>query len=379
MKVITAMEDNGPMRSADQLVSEGIKQLTPYVPGKPLEELEREAGITGAIKMASNENPLGPSPRALEAIRQTLASIHRYPDASCYALKQKLSQELGIVPECIVPVNGSNEILELSVKAFLRPGDETIVPEPSFSLYAKFTQIMDAVPVKVPLKDYHLDLENMLRHVSAKTRIIFVNNPNNPTGTVVSRHVFDEFLNAIPEHVIIILDEAYREFVTTPDTPHGEDYLAGPRWVITMRTFSKAYGLAGLRIGYGIAAPELTRFLNKIRQPFNVNLLAQIAASAALDDQVHVQQTLAAVADGLRYFYQELDRAGIPYIPTQANYLMIRVNTSGDAVYQAMLREGVIIRPLTSFGYPDYIRINMGTLEENKRCMAALQKILGDG
>ena len=364
------------MQDPKRLVHKGIQELTPYVPGKPLEELEREYGITGAIKMASNENPLGPSPKALEAIKNILSSLHRYPDAGAFELKQKLSKKFHYSTQSILPVNGSNEILELSMKAFLRPGEETLMPDPSFSLYAKFTSAMAGIPVKVPLKDFTVDLEGILKRVTPKTRIIFINNPNNPTGTAITKQAFSHFLESVPDDVIVILDEAYREFVTTPDSPRGEDYIDGPRWVVAMRTFSKAYGLAGLRIGYGLASPHIIQLLNKVRQPFNVNLPAQAAAVAALDDSDHFNKTLSTVSDGLTYFYHELGALGIPYIPSQANYFMIHVGTDCDGVYEAMLRQGVIIRPLTSFGYKDYIRISIGTPEENARCLAVLKEVL---
>lgn len=364
------------MKDPTRLVHKGIQQLTPYVPGKPIEELEREYGITGAIKMASNENPLGPSPKAVAAIKDTLASLHRYPDADAFDLKQKLTEKFGYPRESILPVNGSNEILELCMKAFLRSGEETLMPDPSFSLYAKFTSAMGGIPVKVPLNDFTVDLKAMQEQVTSKTRIIFINNPNNPTGTTITKESFDTLLKAIPEDVIVILDEAYREFVTTPDSPCGEHYIDSPRWVITMRTFSKAYGLAGLRIGYGLASPGIIQLLNKVRQPFNVNLPAQTAALAALDDDDHYHKTMTTVSDGLTYFYEELDKLDIPYIPTQANYFMVHVRKSCDDVYEAMLRQGVIIRPLTSFGYNDYIRITVGTPKENARCLAVLKDVL---
>jgi len=364
------------MKDPLALVSKGIQQLTPYVPGKPIAELEREYGITGAIKMASNENPLGPSPRAVAEITKALWSLHRYPDANSFDLKQRLMQKFGYPPACIVPVNGSNEILELSLKAFLRPGQETIMPAPSFSLYQKFTLIMDAVPVKVPLQNFQVDLAGILERVTEKTRIIFINNPNNPTGTIVSKQAFDRFLEALPEDVIVILDEAYREFVTDPDTPHGEDYLDGPPWVITMRTFSKAYGLAGLRIGYGLAAPAIAELLHKVRQPFNINSLGQIGACAALDDTGHYEKTVATVAEGMHFLCEECRKAGMGYIPSQANYFMIQLGRDCEEVYEAMLRQGVIIRPLTSFGYHDYIRVSIGKPEENVRCLSALKNCL---
>ncbi|MFH0811659.1 MAG: histidinol-phosphate transaminase [Pseudomonadota bacterium] len=364
------------MRNINNLVSKGIKQITPYIPGKPLEELEREYGVLNAIKMASNENPLGPSPKAIEAIKNYLHSLHRYPDANCFLLKEMLSKKLGIPPACIVPANGSNEIIELSLKAFLRPDYEVIIPEPTFSLYAKFTQALDGIPVNVPLKDFGIDLEAVRKKIGPKTRIIFINNPNNPTGTIIKKREFEAFLYALPEDIVVIVDEAYGEFASDPDFPQGKQYLDGPRWIITLRTFSKAYGLAGLRIGYGLAPKELTHYLNKIRQPFNVNSLAQVAACAALTDDEHYQKTLSVVSTGRSYLYRELDQLNVQYIPTQANFLMVRVNQDCTQVYEAMLKQGVIIRPLSSFGYHDYIRVSVGTPEENERFITTFQKIL---
>jgi len=367
------------MLDSSLLVSEGIKKLTPYVPGKPLEDLERELGIVGAIKMASNENPLGPSPIALEAIRNTLINIHRYPDADCRLLKSKLSEKFGVSESCIIPGNGSNETIELSIRAFLKPGDEVIVPAPSFSLYSKLTLAADGIPVAAPLKDFTIDLEAIQEMITPKTKIIFINNPNNPTGTIIRKRAFEDFLRTIPETIITIVDEAYGEFITAEDTLHGVDYVAGPRWIITLRTFSKAYGLAGLRIGYGIAPEELIKYLNKVRQPFNVNSLGLVGACAALDDGVHLSKTLQLVSDGLEFLYRELDRLGIPYIRSQSNFLMFFVGKRCSQVYDALLRQGVIVRPLASFGYHEHIRVTVGTAQENDRFIKMLEKSLRDG
>jgi histidinol-phosphate aminotransferase len=364
------------MVSADCLVSEGIKQITPYIPGKPIEELEKEYGVRGAIKMASNENPLGPSPKAIEAIKNCLSTIHRYPDANSILLKEQLSKKLGIPQECIIPSNGSNEILELVSKVFLKPGHEVIIPEPTFSLYAKFTQAMDGTPIRVPLKSFSIDLRAVLEKISPRTKIIFINNPNNPTGTIIKKGEFEEFLNNIPENIIIVLDEAYGEFVETSDFPHGKNYLDAQRWIITLRTFSKVYGLAGLRIGYGLASQELTHYLNKVRQPFNVNSLAQVAALAALEDNEHFEKTLQIVSDGRKYLYQQLDRLSIKYIPSQSNFIMICLGQKCPRLYDSLLRMGVIVRPLASFGFPEYIRFSIGTPEENKRFIETLKKAL---
>jgi histidinol-phosphate aminotransferase len=362
------------MIPVDRLVSEGVKQITPYIPGKPIEELEKEYGVRDAIKMASNENPLGPSPKAIEAIKNCLSTIHRYPDANSLLLKEQLSKKLGVPQDCIIPSNGSNEILELLSKVFLRPGQEVIIPEPTFSLYAKFTQAMDGTPIRVPLKNFSIDLHAVLKKISPRTKIIFINNPNNPTGTIVKKGEFEEFLNNIPEDIIIVLDEAYAEFVENSDFPHGKNYLDARRWIITLRTFSKVYGLAGLRIGYGLASQALTHYLNKVRQPFNVNSLAQVAALAALGDNEHFDKTLRIVSDGRKYLYPQLDQLSVKYIPTQSNFIMIYLGEKCPGIYDALLRMGVIVRPLASFGFPEYIRLSIGTPEENKRFIKTLKK-----
>ena len=362
------------MISAESLVSEGVKQITPYVPGKPIEEIEKEYGVSGAIKMASNENPLGPSPKAIEAIKNCLNTLHRYPDANSFLLKEQLSKKLGIPQGCIIPSNGSNEILELLSKVFLRPGHEVIIPEPTFSLYAKFTQAMDGIPIRVPLKSFCIDLRTVLEKISPRTKIIFINNPNNPTGTIIKKEEFEEFINYIPENIIIVLDEAYAEFVETSDFPHGKNYLDAQRWIIVLRTFSKVYGLAGLRIGYGLAPQELTHYLNKVRQPFNVNSLAQVAALAALEDNEHFEKTLQIVSEGRQYLYQQLQNLGVKYITSQSNFIMIYLGEKCPRMYEFLLRMGIIVRPLTSFGFPEHIRLSIGKPEENKRFIDTLKK-----
>lgn len=366
------------MADASLLVSDSIKHIAPYVPGKPIQDLEREYGITGAIKLASNENPLGPSPRALEAMREMLPLVHQYPDADSRLLKSKLAQRYGIPPECFVPANGSNEIIELTLRVFLRPGGEVIMPEPCFSLYRKFTQAADGIPVPVPLRDFRIDLRAMAEKITAKTRVVFITNPNNPTGTIVAKAQFDQFLRAVPESAVVVLDEAYGEFVSDPDTPLGKDYLQGPPWIITLRTFSKVYGLAGLRIGYGLAARDLTLYINKVRQPFNVSVLAQAAASGALDDEAHLEKTLRVVRDGRAFLAQEFRRLAVDYVPSQSNFIMIHVGTHCDRTYEALLRQGVIVRPLKSFGYPEHLRITVGTPEENRRFISTFRQSLSD-
>lgn len=366
------------MADTSLLVSDSIQHIAPYVPGKPIQDLEREYAITGAIKLASNENPLGPSPRALEAMREILPFVHQYPDADCRLLKEKLAQRYGIPAECFVPSNGSNEMIELVVRVFLRPGGEVIMPEPCFSLYRSFTLAGDGVPVPVPLREFRIDLKSMATKITAKTRVIFVTNPNNPTGTIVDKAQFDEFLSSVPDAAVVVLDEAYGEFVSDPNAPLGKDYLQGPPWIITLRTFSKVYGLAGLRIGYGLAARDLTFYLNKVRQPFNVSALAQAAACGALDDEAHVEKTLRVVREGRAFLEREFQRLGVDYVPSQSNFVMIRVGPQCDRIYEALLRRGVIVRPLKSFGYPEHLRITIGTPEETRRFVSAFEHSLSD-
>ncbi len=360
-------------------VPEHIASLVPYPPGKPIQELEREYGITGSIKLASNENPLGPSPKALEAIRGALGSLHRYPDGSGYYLREKLSERLGVPFGGIVLGNGSNEIIELSIRAFLLPGDEVIMPSPSFMLYKLVVQWMGGKAVHIPLNNLAIDLKKTSEAVTARTKIIFVNNPNNPTGSLISRQAFDAFLDSIPPETIVVLDEAYIEFARDPDTPRGFDYMGrkGP-YVITLRTFSKAYGLAGLRIGYGVMDGFLAECLNKVRQPFNTGALSQVAALAALDDEDFLHRSQNIIWEGLQYLYREVEKLGLNYVPSQANFFLIEVPGDAKRFYEAMLRQGVIVRAMNSYGMDRYIRINAGLPEENERFIRSLAHTLAD-
>jgi histidinol-phosphate aminotransferase len=358
-------------------IPEHIAGLVPYPPGKPLEELEREYGITGSIKLASNENPLGPSPKAVAAMRAALGGLHRYPDGSGYYLRRRLSEKFELPFDGIVLGNGSNEIIDLAIRTFLLPQDEVIVPAPSFLVYKLAVQAMGGKTVSVPLVNFTIDLERVVESITSRTKIIFINNPNNPTGTIIRKAAFDSFLEAIPPHVIVVLDEAYIEFVKDGDTPRGFDYIRRPGpYVIAARTFSKAHGLAGLRIGYGVMEPALANYLHRVRQPFNTGTLSQAAALAALDDEEFLRQTQSTVAEGLAYLYKEIERLGLNTIPTQANFFLIEVPTDAKAIYEAMLRRGVIIRPMNSYGMTRYIRINAGLPEENARFIRALGQTL---
>ena len=358
---------------------EHIAGITPYPPGKPLEELEREYGISDSIKLASNENPLGPSPKAIAAIRECQGGLHRYPDGSGYYLRKRLSGKFDLPFEGILLGNGSNEIIELAIRTFIQPQDEVILPAPSFLLYQLSVQTMGGNAISIPLRDFTLDLERMAEAVTLRTKIIFVNNPNNPTGTIVKKRDFDLFLDRIPPHVIIVLDEAYIEFARDPDTPRGFEYIGrkGP-YLMVLRTFSKVYGLAGLRIGYGVMDPSLADYMNRVRQPFNTGTLSQAAALAALDDEEFLRLTQTTVWNGLDYLYGAIERLGLNYLPSQSNFFIIEVPCDAKKLFEAMLRQGVIIRAMNSYGMARHIRINAGLEVENERFARALGQALGN-
>ncbi|MBI5896675.1 MAG: histidinol-phosphate transaminase [Desulfobacterales bacterium] len=358
-------------------IPEYIYTIPPYVPGKPVEELERELCISGSIKLASNENPLGPSPKALAALGAAAPKLHRYPDGEGFELTQGLARHLKVKPDQIVLGNGSDDLLGMLARVLLQPGDEAIVPDPSFLMYTIVVQSAGAVPVKVPLDQrLAMDLPAMLAKVGPRTRMVFICNPNNPTGTAIGRRAYDDFLAALPERVLVVVDEAYYEFVRDGGCVSGLAYLEAPRTVVTLRTFSKAYGLAGLRVGYGVMDARLAELLNRVRMPFNVNSLGQVAATAALDDSAFLQKTLATVHQGLDFLYAELSKRGLRYFPTQANFFLIDVGRPADEVFQALLRQGVIVRSMRAYGYPTYIRLSVGLPEENLRFLRALDAVL---
>ncbi|MEW6326839.1 MAG: histidinol-phosphate transaminase [Thermodesulfobacteriota bacterium] len=359
------------------LVAEYIQSLVPYPPGKPIEELEREYGVKNSIKLASNENALGPSPKAVEAIKAALGRLHRYPDGSGYYLKKGLGEKLGLSMENIVLGNGSNELIELIVRTFLNPGDEAITSDPTFLVYRKMVQAVGGRNIVVPLKEGSHDLAGIAKAVTARTRLIFLDNPNNPMGTIVAKKAFEQFLKDLPPGVIVVADEAYYDFVTTDSTFCGLDYLDSPYLVITLRTFSKAYGLAGLRIGYGVMKKELSEYINRIRQPFNVNSLAQVGALAALSDEEHLARTKEMVREGLNYLTSEIGRLGYRCLPTQTNFFLIDIKTDGKAVYEKLLRKGVIVRPMHAYKLPGYIRITVGLPAENERFLTAFKEVMG--
>ncbi len=357
-----------------------IKDIVPYPPGKPIEEVERELGISNSIKIASNENPLGPSQKAVKAVMDALKDINRYPDGSGFYLKNKLSRIHGIVPEAIVIGNGSNEIIELIIRTFLQPGDEAIISDPSFLIYSITVKASGAKSIIIKLlPDYSYDIKSILKAITKRTRLIFISNPNNPTGTILKKKDYETLLDSVPDHVVIIDDAAYREFVSSDEYPDGIDYLKEKdRNLIVLRTFSKLYGLAGLRIGYGFTTPEIADYIERVRQPFNVNSLAQAAALGALDDKQFVKRTLSNNKAGLRYLYRMLETMNINFLPTQANFFLVKVSPymSAKQAFESLLRKAVIVRDMTGYGLADYIRINVGTPAENRKFIKEFKELL---
>jgi histidinol-phosphate aminotransferase len=350
-----------------------IAALQPYVPGKPIEELERELGIAGAVKLASNENPLGPSPRAVQAMRAALEGVHRYPDGASFRLREKLAARHRVAPEQLVFGCGADEILELVAKAFLGFGDEAVFAWPSFAMYPIVTRGMGATPVPVPLDaDLVHDLDAMGAAVGPRTRVVLVCNPNNPTGTSVGAAAFDRFVAALPEDVVLLVDEAYVDFARRRDFPDTLAWIERRPGTLSLRTFSKIAGLAGLRVGYAIADRELAGYLERARHPFNVNVLAEVAAVAALDDREHLERTLRTNAEGIESLRRELAALDIETWPSDANFVLAKL---GRDAYERLLREGVIVRPLAGFGMPEHVRITVGLPEENERLLKALRRL----
>ncbi len=356
-----------------------IQNIAPYVPGKPIEELEREYGISDSVKLASNENPLGPSPKALAALDKAVARLHRYPDGAGYELVERLASHLKVKAGEIVLGNGSDDLLGMLARVLLKPGDEVVVPDPSFLMYTIVAQSAGATPVKVSLKQLCIDLDGMLERIGPRTRMVFVCNPNNPTGTIAYRKAFESFLAAVPPHVLVVVDEAYFEFVRDRNAVSGLNYLKAEQTVVTLRTFSKAYGLAGLRVGYGVMPAPLAGYLNRVRMPFNVNSLAQAAAVAALDDVDFLKKTLDTVHQGLDFLYTELGRRGFQAFPSEANFLLIDVQRPADDLFERMLRQGVIVRSMRAYGYPQYIRLSVGRPDDNQRFLTALDRACAPG
>ncbi len=357
-----------------------LDKIKPYVPGKPVEEVERELGLKNVIKMASNENPLGPSLLAVEAMRGNLKKMHIYPDGNCYYLKEKLATRLKVKTDQLIFGNGSDEILSFLTLAYVKEGEEAVMVSPSFSEYDFAMRLMGGIPRQVPLSgpDFNYDLEAVLEAVNEKTRLIFICSPNNPTGSIVKKKELDSFIDRLPENLILVLDQAYIEFASDPEHPAGLDYIEQGKPVILLRTFSKLYGLAGLRIGYGIAPSEIIKDLNRVREPFNVNAMAQAAALAALNDSYHLERSRNLVNESRKQFTEGLEEMGLKPVPDQANFCFIDIKVDSREAFQALMKKGVIVRTGDIFGFPTYIRVTYGTAEQNKRFLAALKEVLAE-
>lgn len=355
-----------------------IAEIKPYVPGKPVEELERELGISDSVKLASNENPLGPSPMALAAIQDDLAhtqhsnSINRYPDGSGYYLKKALSAKLSVDEDEIILGNGSNELIDIAARTFLKPGDEAVMAHPSFVVYPMSTQAIGAKSVQIPLINYTHDLAAMGDAITPQTKMLFIANPNNPTGTINTKAEFDRLMKRVPDGILVVVDEAYYEYVADRDYADSMRHFRDGRDMLILRTFSKMYGLAGLRIGYGIARKDIIIEINKLRPPFNTSSLAQKAALAALKDDDHVNATRKINEQGKKYLYRELDLLGMKYVPTEANFIFMPLEQDANVLNDKLLRLGVIIRPMG----PQAIRVTIGMPEENRRFVEALREVI---
>ncbi|OUR90194.1 histidinol-phosphate transaminase [Gammaproteobacteria bacterium 42_54_T18] len=364
------------------LATPGVKGLTPYQPGKPVEELERELGINNIIKLASNENPLGPSALALKAIEKAVPDLARYPDGGGFNLKQALSSMLGVNIGQITLGNGSNDVLDLIARAYLSAGDEAIFSQYAFAVYPVSTQAVGATAVITPAKDYGHDLDAMVEAITDKTRVIFIANPNNPTGNWLTGAELEHFLSRVPESVVVVLDEAYFEYAFDSASPDGESYPDGLVYlsqypnVIVTRTFSKAYGLASLRVGYGISNLEVADILNRVRQPFNVNSLALVAAEAALADKAYLQQGRELNKSGVAQLQAGFDALGLSYVPSAGNFVLVHFEVDAQPIFDALLKRGVIVRPVGNYGMPNALRVSVGTEQENKRFLDSLAEIL---
>lgn len=354
-----------------------VSDLIPYVPGKPVEELERELGITGSIKIASNENPLGPSAMAVEAALRNINEVNRYPDGDCFYLKKKLAEKLDINEGNLIIGNGSNEVIEMIARTYLSENDEAIYGEHAFIVYPIVTQAIGAKHVVSPMPDLVHNLDDFASRITGNTKIIYLANPNNPTGTIFKKDEFEKFLSRVPDNVIVIVDEAYFEYVDDDEYPDSLEYQRNRKNIVTVRTFSKIYGLAGFRVGYGIGPEDLISFVNRVREPFNVNSLAQAAAASALDDSDHIINTKSVNSAGLKYLEEQLKKSGIKYTPSFTNFILIDLEDDPVPVYNKLLEEGVIVRPVGGYGLKTHLRVSVGLESENKRFIAALKKVLG--
>lgn len=357
------------------LIRKNIAGITPYVAGKPIEEVRREMGLKEVFKLASNENPLGASPKAIEAIKRNLDKINRYPDSNGFYLKEKISRCFNLKPANIILGNGSDEIIDIIIKAFVEEDENIITSDTTFLEYEITAKINNRKVITVPLRYFKYDLDSIKKKINDKTKAIFIANPNNPTGTYISRQEVQDFMAGLPEDVLLVFDEAYEAFIDVDDFPSTINYINRPN-VVIMKTFSKTWGLAALRVGYALARPELISAMEKVRQPFNVNLLAQAAATAALRDKKFLQKTRKVVLTGKDYLYRELKNMGLAFVPSVANFVLIDVGRDGVSVFKSLLKRGVIIRDMKQYGLKNFIRVTIGTEKENIKFIKALKAVL---
>jgi histidinol-phosphate aminotransferase len=357
----------------------GLGAIQPYVPGKPIEEVQREYGLDDVIKLASNENPLGPSPRAVQAVRDALSQLNVYPDSQSYTLCHAIAERFDVEADHVVVGNGADGVILQTCMAYLDDESEVIVSRSSFPVYDRFTHAMRATLVKTPLKGYRLDLEAMAEAIVERTKLVFVCNPNNPTGTIVTADEVDAFMERVPDHVLVIFDEAYFELVDSDAYPDTLAYLREGRGnVMVMRTFSKAHGIAGVRLGYALAAPEVLAPLHQVKEPFAVNLLAQAAGIAALEDEAFLEQSTAANRAGRLALYEQFDRLGLPYIESHANFVLVELGPQALAIQERLLERGVIVRGCVNYDLWDFLRITVGTEAQNARLIGALEEVLSE-
>lgn len=367
------------MTRLSDLAPECVRSIAPYQPGKPITTLAREFGLDAAqiIKLASNENPLGTSPKASQAVQEALRELARYPDGSGFALRTAISDKFGLAPERLIFGNGSNDILDLAARTFLSAESEAVYSQYAFAVYALATQALGARGVVVAARDFGHDLEAMLRAITARTRIVFIANPNNPTGTILQKDALLAFLRQVPKQTLVVLDEAYDEYLPPALKSAAFSWLDEFENLLVSRTFSKAYGLAGLRVGYGVGAPEVVAMMNRVRQPFNVNSVAQAAAVTALTDDGFVARTHALNLAGMQQLVTGFERLGLSYIPSFGNFVSFRIGNA-TGIYRRLLQHGIIVRPIANYGLPEYLRVSIGLYEENARFLQVLENILSE-
>ncbi|MDH5547725.1 MAG: histidinol-phosphate transaminase [Gammaproteobacteria bacterium] len=359
------------------MATPGVKGLKPYQPGKPLEELEREYGIRDAVKLASNENPLGPSPAVIHAVQSLLKDASRYPDGNGFKLKNALGKKYGLDAAQIVLGNGSSDAIEFVVRALVNPGDEVVFSQYSFAMYPILTQMVAGKAVVTPAKDWGHDLNAMSNAITKKTKVVFIANPNNPTGTWLAASDIESFLNNVPAEVVVVIDEAYFEYVSESSYDTAMDWLDRYPNLMVTRTFSKAFGLAGFRVGYGACHPDLANLLNRVRPPFNVNSLAMEAATIALKDESHLKKSISTNAEGMKSVCATFKKMGLNYIPSVGNFVCVDVGRSDIEVFEALLQKGVIVRPVSNYDMQNFIRVTIGAPQENGRFVNALKEVLG--